>query len=123
MNVDLYAAFADFTEADGTTAETPLVISDGESIEVTLTGLDSLYFMIDTDIASSFTVIIEIASGHGREFFSVSDLVIYYNFTPVAKTGELFDYTPKTLLRICPYSAGNSTMVRPFIVKLTVIAM
>lgn len=122
-DVDLYASFADSTEADGTTAETPLVISDGESIEVTLTGLDNLYFMIDTDIASSFTVIIEIDNGYGHGFSSASNLVIFHDFTSVAKNGDVFDYTPKTLLRICPFTGGIATMVNPFTVKLTVIAM
>ena len=120
-DIDLYAVFVDVTDNDGITAATPLKLRDGESVKVRLTGMDKLYFKIDTAVKGDFIVNMKVGG------VAVPDCVIYQvyysSFANFSKVNKLFTYTPQTVLSLIPFYSGGATFVRPFEVELTVIAV
>lgn len=118
---DLYAVFADATDSDGTTSSTPLKLRDGEKVKVSLTGLDNLYFVIDTDVQGDYIVNMKVNG------VVVSDCIIYKvyysSFTSFTTVDKLFSYTPQTVLSMRPYYSGSATFVKPFEVELAVFAV
>ena len=120
-DIDLYAVFVDVTDNDGITAATPLKLRDGESVKVRLTGMDKLYFMIDTAVKGDFIVNMKVGG------VAVPNCVIYQvyysSFANFSNVNKLFTYTPQTVLSLIPFYSGGATLVRPFEVELTVIAV
>ena len=120
-DIDLYAVFVDVTDNDGITAATPLKLRDGESVKVRLTGMDKLYFKIDTAVKGDFIVNMKVGG------VAVPDCVIYQvyysSFANFSNVNKLFTYTPQTVLSLIPFYSGGATFVRPFEVELTVIAV
>ena len=120
-DIDLYAVFVDVTDNDGITAATPLKLRDGESVKVRLTGMDKLYFKIDTAVKGDFIVNMKV--GGVAVPHCVIYQVYYSSFANFSNVNKLFTYTPQTVLSLIPFYSGGATFVRPFEVELTVIAV
>ena len=120
-DIDLYAVFVDVTDNDGITAATPLKLRDGESVKVSLTGMDKLYFKIDTAVKGDFIVNMKV--GGVAVPHCVIYQVYYSSFANFSNVNKLFTYTPQTVLSLIPFYSGGATFVQPFEVELTVIAV
>ena len=116
---DLYAVFADVTDDDGMTYLTPLKLRDGERVKVSLTGISKLYFVIDTAVKGDFIVNMKI-NGEPTSRCEIQKMYSSSSFVTFSNPGELFSYTPQTVLSLMPFSSGCATMNKPFEVELTV---
>ena len=116
---DLYAVFADVTDDDGMTCLTPLKLRDGESVKVSLTGISKLYFVIDTAVKGDFIVNMKI-DGTPTSRCEIQKMYSSSSFVTFSNLGELFSYTPQTVLSLMPFSNASATMNKPFEVELTV---
>ena len=124
-DVDLYAVWVERNNADGMAATTPLRLSDGVSVRVTVKTLDKIYFAIDAEKAGNYVVTVKIAlpgrQGNGDN--AKCNFCLAGSYDTFATSGQTFVYAPSDVLYFTPFLSGVSWMRTPFEVVITVLAM
>lgn len=123
-DVDLYAVWVEKNKNDGMAATTPLMLSDGVSVRVTVKTLDKIYFAIDAEKAGNYVVTVKIVlpGRQGNGDVVQCDFCLVGSYDVFATSGKTFVYASSDVLYFTPF-LGGAWMKTPFEVVLTAIAL
>lgn len=124
-DVDLYAVWVERNSTDGMAATTPLRLSDGVAVRVTVKTLDKIYFVIDAEKAGNYVVTVKIVlpGRQGNGDIAKCNFCLAGSYDTFATSGQTFVYASSDVLYFMPFLSGVSWMKTSFEVVITALAL